>query len=93
MQAELEPSEHSALEGSLRTLASEHDDLCAALRKEMTRVAGAVDVRRRLEADLEQALAWIKTKANEIKPGGWTPLKATAIEKEIQHYKVRDLHN
>lgn len=88
MQAELEPSEHSLLEGNLRSLAGEHDELRALLRREMTKLAGAIEQRRKFEADVDKALAWIKTKDNEIKPSGWTPLNTGAIDKDLQAYKV-----
>ncbi|XP_059468655.1 muscle-specific protein 300 kDa isoform X2 [Neocloeon triangulifer] len=87
MQAELEPSEHSLLEGNLRSLALDHDELCALLRREMTKLAAAIEQRRKFEADVDKALAWIKTKDNEIKPGGWTPLNTACIEKDLQTYK------
>ena len=89
MQGELEPGEQQQLESGLKSLASEQSDLCSKLKAEIDRVATGVDYRKKFEAELEAIHAWLKAKNNEAKKlGGYLPLRAVAVEKEIQQYKV-----
>jgi hypothetical protein len=89
MQTELEPGEQQQLENGLKILASEQSELCSKIRCEIDCVTAGVEARKKFEADLDAVHAWLKTKNNEAKKfGGYLPLKAVAVEKEIQQYKV-----
>jgi hypothetical protein len=90
MQAELEPGEQQVLESGLKALASEQSELCSKLKSEIDSVAAGAEVRKKFEDDLEAVHAWLKAKNSEAKKfGGYLPLKAVAVEKEIQQYKVQ----
>lgn len=89
MQTELEPNEQQQLENGLKNLASEQSELCSKLRSEIDCVAAGVEARKKFEEDLEAVHAWLKAKNSEAKKySGYLPLKAVAVEKEIQQYKV-----
>lgn len=89
MQNELEPNEQQQLDSGLKNLASEQSELCSKLRSEIDHVIAGVETRKKFEADLEAVHAWLKAKNSEVKKySGYLPLKAVAVEKEIQQYKV-----
>ncbi|KAJ9594434.1 hypothetical protein L9F63_014159, partial [Diploptera punctata] len=88
MQAELEPAEQQQLETGLKNLALEQNELCSKLKAEIDRVSSGVDYRKKFEAELEEIHAWLKAKSNETKKmGGYLPLRAMEVEKEIQQFK------
>lgn len=87
MQNELETSEQQQLEADTKTLRSEQAELCTILREEVSITSMAVDARRKLEADIEQARNWIKSKGNDLKKlSGYLPLRATKIERDIAQH-------
>lgn len=90
MQNELETSEQQQLEADTRTLRGEQIELCAILREEISTVSVAVDTRRKLESDIEQARNWIRSKGNDLKKlSGYLPLRASKVEQDIiQHSKL-----
>ncbi|XP_029680499.1 nesprin-1 isoform X2 [Formica exsecta] len=90
MQNELETSEQQQLEADTRTLRGEQIELCAILREEISTVSIAVDTRRKLESDIEQARNWIRSKGNDLKKlSGYLPLRASKVEQDIiQHSKL-----
>jgi DNA repair exonuclease SbcCD ATPase subunit len=89
MQTELEPGEQQLLESGLKTLATELSELGSKIKSEIDHVADGVEARKKFEADLESVHAWLKAKNAEAKKyAGYLPLKAVAVEKEIQQYKV-----
>nr|CAD7605236.1 unnamed protein product [Timema genevievae] len=88
MSADLEPSEHQHLESALRNLNSEHTELLVRLKGEVTKVSVAGDARRKLEGDVEAARAWLHGKRQDVvKLGGYLPLRAEEVDKEIHKYK------
>lgn len=90
MQTELEPGEQQLLESGLKTLVSELSELGSKIRSEIDRVADGIETRKKFETDLEEVHAWLKAKNSETKKyAGYLPLKAVAVEKEIQQYKVQ----
>jgi chromosome segregation ATPase len=90
MQTELEPGEQQLLESGLKTLASELSELGSKIRSEIDHVADGVEARKKFESDLEAVHSWLKAKNSEAKKyAGYLPLKAVAVEKEIQQYKVQ----
>nr|CAD7429520.1 unnamed protein product [Timema monikensis] len=88
MSTDLEPSEHQHLESALRNLNSEHTELLVRLKGEVTKVSLAGDARRELEGDVEAARAWLRGKKQDVvKLGGYLPLRAEEVDKEIHKYK------
>lgn len=90
MQNELETSEQQQLEADTRSLHGEQVELCAILREEISVASAAVDARRKLEADVEKARNWIKSKGNDLKKlSGYLPLKASKVQQDIvQHSRL-----
>lgn len=91
MQNELETSEQQQLEADTRTLRGEQIELCAILREEISTVSVAADARRKLEANIEQARNWIRSKGNDLKKlSGYLPLRASKVEQDIiQHSRLK----
>ncbi|XP_063222936.1 muscle-specific protein 300 kDa isoform X4 [Bacillus rossius redtenbacheri] len=88
MQAELEPGEQQQLEASSAGLHAEHADLSSRLRAETGRLAAAVDSRRRLEAGLESARAWLKAERQQVQRlSGFLPLHADRVQQEMLRCK------
>ncbi|XP_066158002.1 muscle-specific protein 300 kDa isoform X10 [Euwallacea fornicatus] len=91
MSNELEPSEHSELESSLKNLGGEQADLVNKIKQEIARLNSAAETRRNFEADLLKAKTWLKNKNSEVrKLSGYLPLQANQVEKEIAQYKAYD---
>ncbi|XP_012253400.2 muscle-specific protein 300 kDa isoform X14 [Athalia rosae] len=87
MQNELETSEQQQLESDTRALRGEQAELCSILREEISAATAAAELRRKLEADLERARLWIKSKSNDLKKlSGYLPLKATKVEHDISQH-------
>lgn len=89
MQNELESSEQEQLEAETRALRGEQIELCTMLREEISSATTAVEVRRKLESEIEQARAWIKSKSNDLKKlSGYLPLKASKVEQDIAQHNA-----
>lgn len=87
MQNELESSEQQQLETDTKALRGEQAELCAILRDEISVAGAAVDARRKLEADIERARSWIRSKSNDLKKlSGYLPLKASKVEQDIAQH-------
>lgn len=87
MQNELETSEQQQLEANTKSLHSEQVELCAILREEISVASAAADARRKLEADIEKARNWIKSKGNDLKKlSGYLPLRASKVEQDIAQH-------
>lgn len=96
MQNELEPVEQSQLESSLRNVQTDLKNLIIKLKSEVDTANTAVESRKKLEFDVENARSWIKARTSEVrKLGGYLPLKAIVIDKEIQQSKAheQDINN
>lgn len=91
MQNELETSEQQQLETDTRALRGEQVELCAILRDEISAASAAVEARRKLEADIERARNWIRSKGNDLKKlSGYLPLRASQVEQDIaQHGNLK----
>ncbi|XP_020291842.1 nesprin-1 isoform X3 [Pseudomyrmex gracilis] len=88
MQNELETSEQQQLEADTKSLRGEQVELCTILREEISVASAAVDARRKLEADIEQARNWIKSKGNDLKKlSGYLPLKASKVEQDVAQHR------
>ncbi|EZA53954.1 Nesprin-1 [Ooceraea biroi] len=87
MQNELESSEQQQLEADTKALRGEQVELCNILRDEISVANAAVDARRKLEADIERARNWIRSKSNDLKKlSGYLPLKASKVEQDIAQH-------
>lgn len=87
MQNELETSEQQQLEADTKSLHSEQVELCTILREEISVASAAADARRKLEADIEKARNWIKSKSNDLKKlSGYLPLRASKVEQDIAQH-------
>lgn len=87
MQNELESSEQQQLEADTKSLRTEQAELCSILREEISGATAAADARRKLEADLEKARLWIKSKNNDLKKlSGYLPLRAAKVERDISQH-------
>lgn len=88
MTNELEPHEQNQLEGALKNLGVEHEQLLDKIKCEIDRVNAGATSRRMLENNLEQAKAWLKSKNAEVrKLSGYLPLKSVQVEGEINLHK------
>nr|XP_033322974.1 nesprin-1 [Megalopta genalis] len=87
MQNELETNEQQQLENETKALRGEQAELCNILTEGISSATAAADARRKFEADLQRARAWIKSKSNNLKKlSGYLPLKAAKVERDIvQH--------
>ncbi|XP_076280585.1 muscle-specific protein 300 kDa [Lasioglossum baleicum] len=87
MQNELETNEQQQLENETKALRGEQAELCNILTEGISSATAAADARRKFEADLQRARAWIKSKSNNLKKlSGYLPLKAAKVEQDIvQH--------
>lgn len=75
------------MEADTKSLRGEQVELCAILREEISVASAAVDARRKLEADIEQARNWIKSKGNDLKKlSGYLPLKASKVEQDVAQH-------
>lgn len=91
MSNELEPSEFSELESSLKSLGAEQVALVNKAKQEIARLNSAAETRRNFETDLSKAKAWLKNKNSEVrKLSGYLPLQANQVEKEIVQAKAYD---
>nr|XP_034172930.1 nesprin-1 isoform X14 [Osmia lignaria] len=90
MQNELETNEQQQLENETKALRGEQAQLCTLLTEGISTATAAADARRKFEADLERARAWIKSKSNNLKKlSGYLPLKAAKVEQDIvQHNEL-----
>lgn len=90
MQNELETSEQQQLEADTKALRGEQIELCALLREEISVAGAAVEARRKLEADIERAKNWMRSKGNDLKKlSGYLPLRASKVEQDIvQHSRL-----
>lgn len=90
MQNELETSEQQQLEADTKALRGEQVELCTLLREEISVASTAADARRKLEADIEHARNWIRSKGNDLKKlSGYLPLKASKVQQDIaQHNRL-----
>ncbi|KAL0110413.1 hypothetical protein PUN28_013801 [Cardiocondyla obscurior] len=87
MQNELETSEQQQLETDTKSLRGEQAELCTILREEISVASAAADARRKLEADIEKARNWMKSKGNELKKlSGYLPLRASKVEQDIAQH-------
>lgn len=87
MQNELETGEQQKLENETKALRGEQAELCLILREEIFSTAAAVEVRRKLENDLDKARLWIKATSNDLKKlSGYLPLKASKVEEDIKQH-------
>lgn len=87
MQNELETSEQQQLEADTRSLRGEQVELCAILREEISVASAAADARRKLEADIEKARNWMRSKGNDLKKlSGYLPLRASKVEQDIAQH-------
>ena len=87
MQNELETSEQQQLEIETKSLRCEQAELCSILREEISIAAIAVEVRRKLENDLEKARLWIRATSNDLKKlSGYLPLRACKVEEDIKQH-------
>lgn len=87
MQNELESSEQQQLESDTKALRGEQAELCSILREEISAATAAADARRKLEADLESARLWIKSKNNDLKKlSGYLPLRAARVEQDMKQH-------
>lgn len=91
MQNELETNEQQQLENETKALRGEQAQLCTLLTEGISTATAAADARRKFEADLERARAWIKSKSNNLKKlSGYLPLKAAKVEQDIvQHNELK----
>ncbi|XP_066252950.1 muscle-specific protein 300 kDa isoform X4 [Euwallacea similis] len=91
MSNELEPSEYSELESSLKNLGGEQADLVNKIKQEIARLNSAAETRCNFEADLLKAKTWLKNKNSEVrKLSGYLPLQANQVEKEIVQHRAYD---
>lgn len=87
MQNELEANEQQQLENETKALRGEQAELCNILTEGISSATAAADARRKFEADLERARAWIKSKSNNLKKlSGYLPLKASKVEQDIEQH-------
>ncbi|XP_057659189.1 muscle-specific protein 300 kDa isoform X4 [Diorhabda carinulata] len=91
MSNELEPTEASQIEKSLKELENEQGQLIDKIKSEIDRVTAAANTRRNLEQNLEKAKAWIKAKSADLrKLSGYLPLQANQVEKEITQHVAHE---
>lgn len=91
MSNELEPSEFSELDSSLKNLGTEQGQLVSKARQEISRLNAAAETRKNFEADLAKAKMWLKNKNAEVrKLSGYLPLQANQVEREIVQHKEYD---
>lgn len=87
MQNKLETSEQQQLEADTKSLRGEQVELCAILREEISVASAAADARCKLEADIEKARNWIRSKGNDLKKlSGYLPLRASKVEQDIAQH-------